>query len=415
VKKWIIIAVAALFVLIVVVNLVSRGGGKSVEVEIVDSGVRELVATVSASGTLTPKRKVDVSAETIGRITSLAVAEGDEVDEGDFLLEIDPAEYRSQVRGFAAAVMTSAANLDLSEATAEKAGLDLRRATELYDSGLATQQDQETAETDFRIARSRVDAARATLKQAEATLEKARHDLAKVTIRAPMAGLITRLNVEEGENAIMGTLNNPGTVLLTIADLSTMEAEINVDETEVVDVVLGQAAEVEIDAFPDTTFTGEVTEIGNSPIYTSTGQSQQAVDFKVTITLLDQVPGVRPGLSAQADITVARRDSALAVPIGAVVVREWPPRENSRRGRGRGQAPADTADVEREDREGVFVVEDGKARFTPVELGITGEEDFEVLSGLEADQPMVAGPFRVLRDLQHGDRVKEQKTKRGRK
>ena len=413
-KKWIIIAVAALLVLIVVVNLVSRGGGKSVEVEIVDSGIRELVATVSASGTLTPKRKVDVSAETIGRITSLAVAEGDEVEEGDFLLEIDPAEYQSQVRGFAAAVRTSAANLDLSEATAEKAGLDLRRATELYESGLATQQDQETAETDFRIAGSRVDAARATLRQAEATLEKARHDLAKVTIRAPMAGLITRLNVEEGENAIMGTLNNPGTVLLTIADLSTMEAEINVDETEVVDIVLGQPAGIEIDAFPDTTFTGEVTEIGNSPIYTSTGQSQQAVDFKVTITLLDQVPGVRPGLSAQADITVARRDSALAVPIGAVVVREWPPRENSRRGRGRGRAATDTTDVEREDREGVFVVEDGKARFTPVELGITGEEDFEVLSGLEADQPMVAGPFRVLRDLQHGDRVKEQKTKRGR-
>lgn len=408
-KRLLIILAVAIVAVLVAVNL-ARTGGKSVEVEAAAAQVKPLTAIVSASGTLTPKRKVDVSAEVIGRITRLAVEEGDRVEAGDFLLEIDPTEYESLERGYQAAVLTSRANLRLAEATADKAAIDLRRTTELFDSGLASQNEMDIAATDHRVASSQVEAARANLRQAEANLDKARHDLRKVTILAPMTGLITRLNVEEGENAIMGTLNNPGTVLLTVSDLSTMEVEIDVDETEVVDVRPGQAVAVEIDAFPDTTFAGEVTEIGNSPIYTSTGQSQQAVDFKVTVTLIDKVEGVRPGLSAQADITVAERDSALAVPIGAVVVRDWPPSPRA----GRRGAAADTAEVEREEREGVFVVVDGEARFTPVELGITGEEDFEALAGIAAGDRLVTGPFRVLRDLRDGDRVKVESKKRGR-
>ncbi len=405
-KKWLIIGGAIVVVGLIAANLL-KSNTKTTEVELGEIERKDLVETVTASGTLTPQRKVDVSANTIGKITRLAVAEGDEVAQGQFLLEIDPTEYESLVRGYEAAVRTARADLRVAEANRDKAQLDLRRTREMGDH--ATQEQLDTAETNLRVTEAQVAAAQARLRQAEANHDKAEYDLEKVTITAPMSGVVTRLNVEEGENAIMGTLNNPGTVLLVIADLSTMEAEVDVDETEVIRVSLGQPVQVEIDAFPDTTFAGAVTEIGNSPIYTSTGQSQQAVDFKVTVTLTDNVEGVRPGLSAEAEITVARADSALAVPIGAVVIRDWPPRET---GRTRRTARADRDTVEREEREGVFVVSDGTVAFRLVELGITGEEDFEILEGPDEGDEIVTGPFRELRDLAHGDAIKEDKKKR---
>jgi HlyD family secretion protein len=405
VKKWLIIVVVVVFVGIVAANLL-KSGTKTTEVELAEIERKDLVETVTASGTLTPQRKVDVSANTIGKITRLAVAEGDVVEKGQFLLEIDPTEYASLVRGYEAAVRTARADLQVAEANRDKARLDLDRVQGMGD--LATQEQVDVAGTNLRVCEAQVAAAEARLRQAEANRDKAEYDLEKVTITAPMSGVVTRLNVEEGENAIMGTLNNPGTVLLVIADLSTMEAEVDVDETEVVRVALGQPVQVEIDAFPDTTFAGAVTEIGNSPIYTSTGQSQQAVDFKVTVTLTDRIEGVRPGLSAEAEITVAEADSALAVPIGAVVIRDWPPREKSARRTAR--AARDT--VERDEREGVFVVSDGTVSFKLVELGITGEEDFELLEGPAEGEKIVTGPFRQLRELAHGDAVKETKKKR---
>jgi HlyD family secretion protein len=411
VKKWWIIGGAVVVVALIALNLAKRGD-RSTEVETAEAGRKDLVETVEASGTLTPKRKVDVSANTMGRVTRLDVEEGDRVEEGQFLLEIDPTEFKSAVRGLEAAVRTAQANLDLYRATLDKARLDRDRALQLFDGDLSSQEQLDAAETNLLVEQAKASSAEAALLQSRANLDKARYDLDKVTITAPMSGVVTRLNVEEGENAIMGTLNNPGTVLLTIADLATMEAEVNVDETEVVLVALAQPVDVEIDAFPDTTFAGVVTEIGNSPIYTSTGQNQQAVDFKVTITLTEAVAGVRPGLSAKASIEAARAEQAVAVPIGAVVVREWPPRE--RDARSRRPRPAAQDSLEREEREGVFVVVDGVARFTPVELGVTGEEDFEVRSGLEGGETLVVGPFRVLRDLEHGDAVKQAKKKPGR-
>jgi HlyD family secretion protein len=219
---------------------------------------------------------------------------------------------------------------------------------------------------------------------------------------------------------------------LEIADLTAMEARVKVDETEVVKVALAQTAEIKIDAFADAVFAGRVSEIGNSPIYTSAGASQQAVDFEVKVTLLDQVPHIRPGLSCKAEIKVATRDSALAVPLGSVTVRKWPPEERlDRRRRGqrpRGRtaateevAPADSAaakpsseEVQREEKEGVFVVSDGLANFRPVEIGIAGEDDFEVLAGLSEDETVITGPFRILRDLKHGDAVKKGKADKDR-
>lgn len=405
-KKWLILLGVVVVAALVVANLAQRGG-KAAKVETAEVVRKDLVETVTASGSLTPKRKVDVSANTMGRITRLVVAEGDTVRAGQVLLEIDPVEYASLVRATEAAVSTARADLALAEATAAKAAADRDRTEALHADGLASDEQRDAARTTAAVEAARVAAARARLDQALANLDKARHDLAKVTITAPMSGVVTRLDVEEGENAVMGTLNVAGTVLMVISDLSTMEAEVDVDETEVVRVALGQPVRVEIDAFPDTTFAGVVTEVGNSPIYTSTGQNRQAVDFKVTVTLTDRVPGVRPGLSAKAEIRVAEAAGALALPIGAVTVREWPPRA-------RGRAAADSSDVEREEREGVFRVVDGEAVFTPVTLGITGEDDFEALAGVEEGWTIVTGPFRELRDLEHGDAVEPVAEKRGR-
>lgn len=413
-KKWLILLGVVLVAALVVANLAQRGG-KAAKVETAEVARKDLVETVTASGSLTPKRKVDVSANTMGRITRLAVAEGDTVRAGQVLLEIDPVEYASLVRATEAAVSTAEADLSLARATAAKAAADRDRADALHADGLASDEQRDAARTTAAVEAARVDAARARLAQARANLEKARHDLDKVTITAPMTGVVTRLDVEVGENAVMGTLNVAGTVLMVISDLSTMEAEVDVDETEVVRVALDQTVQVEIDAFPDTTFVGVVTEVGNSPIYTSTGQNRQAVDFKVTVTLTDRVPGVRPGLSAKAEIRVAEAAGALALPIGAVTVREWPPRSREERRRGRGRsADADSTDVERQEREGVFRVVDGEAVFTPVVLGITGEDDFEAAAGVEEGWTIVTGPFRELRDLEHGDAVEAVAKKRGR-
>jgi len=423
VKKWIVIVIAVAAVAALVIASLARRED-AVRVETAEIQRRDLEAIVRASGTIQPQRSVDVSANVIGTIVKLVVAEGQTVQKGDLLLEIDPTEYLATVQELEAAVRQNRANLQLAEASLDKAEQDHQRMVKLFEQDLASEEQLVAARTQARVERARVEAARNALESTLATLERARHNLSKVTLTAPMSGVITKLNVEEGENAIMGTLNNPGTVLLTIADLGVMEAWIDVDETEVVDLRLGQPATVEIDAFRDSTYTGTVTEIGHSPIRQRTGAGQEAVDFEVKITLDETVAHIRPGLTCKAEITWARREDALAVPLGAVTVRQWPLRRSDivdyDGGEGRKQdaalgdlgftgegAPADTTT---EDTEGVFVVRDGFAKFVPVTIGIAGEEDFEVLSGLTEGQTVVSGPFRELRDLKDGARVRPQAT-----
>ena len=433
-KKIILIALAVVVLAAVLVSILRGGGKAEATVETGKVSRKDLTAIVDCSGTIQPKRKVDVSANAMGTIVNLAIAEGQRVRQGDLLLEIDPSEYAAAVQALEATIQTAQADLRLAEASLDQAELDRTRAEELFAEGLASEETVTAARTQARVERARVEAARHRIEQYRANLSKARHDLTKVTITAPMAGVVTRLNVEEGENAIMGTLNNPGTVLLVISDLGKMEAWVEVDETEVVNVDLGQPAEITIDAFPDSTFTGKVTEIGNSPLTVRTGATREAVDFEVKITL-DRAPAtIRPGLSAKATITVARREQALAVPLGAVTVRDWPlapadiRRYSGKRAREQetalqelGFRPRDdaadsaAADVEREETEGVFVLRDGYVKFLPVKIGIAGEEDFEVLTGLDEDAAVVTGPFRILRELKDGARVEVERRKgRGR-
>ena len=395
-KYWLIIAVVLLVAILIIINLrASKGKGMKVEAEEIQK--RDLSMVISASGSIQPKRKIDVSASVIGKITDIAVEEGDTVKKNQFLMQIDPAELESSVMRLEASVEAARASRKQALYQLKQRENELERARKLYRQGYRTDEEVEAAETAYEVALANYEASEQSVTQQRAMLKSARHDLNEVTINAGMDGVVTRLNVEEGETAIMGTINNPGTVLMTIADLSRIETEVEVDETEVVYIDIGDPAEVTLDAYPDTTYNGEVTEIGNSPIYgTSSVSGQRGVDFKVVITLTDTIPGVRPGLSADSDIIVARRDSAVSIPIQSLTVRQREDLKNN--------ASSDSTGA-KGDVEGIFVVEGGKAVFKPVKVGISGSRYFEVVSGVMAGEKVVSGDYKAIRELKDGQRV----------
>jgi HlyD family secretion protein len=395
-----------------------RKRGPSVQVETIE--LRDLVAIVSASGKIQPKRLVNISADTMGRVTELAVEEGEGVKDGQFLLAIDPEAAESAVqRGEAGlgaareALNTARVAVETARANLELALLNQKRTRELHKDALVPQEALDRTESEVKVRRSELEARETEVRTQEqrleqeiATLRSARHSLSKVTINSPMAGVITRLSIEEGETVLVGTMNNPGTVLMTVADLSVIQAELEVDETDIVDVRLGQSAEVSIDAFPDQQFGGRVTKIGSSATQPgATGMSasgdRQATNFEAEVTLEDKVPGVRPGFSCTADITTATRDQAIAVPIQALTVREV-----ELNAEGHIVRESKNGNDNREELEGVFLYRDGESVFTPVKVGIAGERYFEVLSGLQVGDQVITGPYASVRELQDGDSVK---------
>lgn len=401
---------------------------------------RDLDALVSASGKIQPKRQVNVSANTMGRVTRLAVQEGERVRAGQFLLEIDPQSLEGQLQRGEASVAAAQSSLlqartavEQARATLDLARQNLRRQDELWAEGLTTRESLERAqnevavrEAELRTREQEIQTREQQIKQEQASLATTRYDMSQVTISSPMDGMITRRNIEEGENVMVGTMNNAGTVLLTIADMSVIESEIEVDETDIPVVTLGQEARVTIDAVPDRTFRGRVTEIGNSPIQNGTGVmgTPQATNFKVVITLDEEVPGVRPGFTCTAEITTATRENVVSVPIQAVTVREMlydetgtlvhepPPPRPSRFQLFQQQAdepimaPAEPPPGHtREETEGVFVLRDGRAVFVPIDVGIAGERYFEVLSGVTETDRIITGPFTSVRELADGSLV----------
>lgn len=371
---------------------------------------RDLRALVTGSGQIRPAREVDISSNVMGQIVELAVEEGDVVQAGDFLLRIDPVRYRSEVDQVEASIAVAETTLQLAQENLAYARDVLDRREGLYRQDLLAEEAYldavQTVAREERTVRMREQ----ELQRLQAQLAASRHQLSQVSFSSPIAGVITKLNIEEGETAITGTMNNPGTVLLTIADLSVVEAEIEIDETDIVDVEVGQAAEVRIDAFRDRVFAAEVIEVGKSPI--AAQATSQAINFKVVVRVLETVPGARPGLSCTADLVTATRDSTIAVPIQSLILREVrlddngeiveqdPIAEMIAAAEGRGDA-----DAELQELEGAFVVENGQALFRPIEIGIAGERYFEVLSGLTEGQVVVTGPFDVIRSLQTGDPV----------
>jgi HlyD family secretion protein len=400
---------------------------------------RDLEAVVSASGKIQPKRLVNITAETAGRVVNLAVNEGDRIKVGQFLLQIDPKSLRTRVDSGEASLQVAQASLEQMHQSVETARVQLEQARQtlarqqgLWKQQLTTRETLERAENDVRAAESSLQerdksakAQDSRIMQERATLDNARYDLSKVRIESPIEGIVTRRNIQEGETAMIGTMNNAGTVLLTLADMSIIQAEVEVDETNIPNVQLGQLAKITIDAIPDRSFKGHVSEIGNSPIQTTTGGAgTQATNFKVVVILDEKVPEVRPGFTCTADITTATRKSVSAVPIPSVAVRELTYDANgqvvkapieSKRRRRTSSVDLPVASAEelkpgqtRKETEGVFVVRDKEKRveFVPIKMGIAGDKYFEVLSGLKPGDQVVTGPYNSVRNIADGDPVK---------
>jgi HlyD family secretion protein len=401
------------------------GGGVSVRIE--EVAARDLVATVNASGWIRPHRRVDVQADIMGRVIELNVKEGHTVQRGQVLLRIDPTQYEASVARAQAAVSESLAREAQTRANLLQAERAHERLRELAgsDQNLVSRQQLEEAETQLRVQRELLTAAGFGVAQARSALDEARDRLSKTVIRAPMDGVITRLNVEEGSTAIVGTMNNPGSLLLTVADLSSMEAVVRVDETDLPKIQIGDSATISIDALPRQKFTGHVTEIGYSAVRSplqqnapTTGQGQ-AIDYEIVITLTDPPASLRSDLSVTADVVTGRREQALAIPIIALTVRERTATEAIPNEAPAAQLAADAAqndglaDGDKLDQEGVFVVREGKAVFVPVAVGIAGQGYFEVLSGLVSGDSVVAGPYEAIRSLEEGRAVRNMNGAKG--
>lgn len=389
---------------------VGEDRGDAVEVRVEDVQRRDLVARVSATGHIEPKRAVDISADISGRVVQLPVEEGEDVGEGDLLMVIDPTQYEAAVQQARAALSEARARQAQARATFQQAERDAQRLERLKERtpDLVTDQEVELARTEAETQRALLQAAEHGVEQAQASLEQARDRLDKTVIRAPMSGRVTRLNVEQGETAVVGTIGTPGTLLMTISDLSVMEAVIEVDETDIPEIAYGDSATVEIDAFPNRRFSGRVTKIGNSSIRpresraaTGASGSEQAIDFEVRITLDDPPEGVRPDLSATADVITAVRSATLAIPITALTLVETETLEEMPSE----VVPEGTRPRPRRELEGVYVVDEGVATFRPVRIGIAGESYFEVLEGLEEGDRVVSGTYQAIRDLEDGSPV----------
>jgi HlyD family secretion protein len=433
-RKKVIIAVLIVVVLgaIAYANLgFQRTTGIEINTEKVAS--RDLEAVVSASGKIRPKKSVNISADTVGKVVGLAVNEGDMVTAGQFLLQIDPRNLQTQVNRSGASLAAAQSQLAETRVAVENARTNLKvaqdnleRQRELIKSGLTPKETVDRAESEVKLRQADVAAREQSvktqetrIKQEEANLENAQYDLNKVRIVSPIAGIVTRRNIEEGETVMIGTMNNAGTVLLTIADLSVIETEVEVDETDIPFIRVGQPATVTIDAFPDKKFAGKVTEVGNSAIQaTGAAAATRATNFKVVVTLEGTVPDVRPGFTCTAVITTATRQKVVSVPIQATTVREMvvnadgsivrtpPPAPGQPASRRAVTTPELQPGQTRKEIEGAFVVTDGRAIFTPIKVGIAGEKYFEVLSGLKEGDEVITGPFTQVRSLKDGDLVK---------
>jgi HlyD family secretion protein len=407
----------------------------------------DLVAVVSASGEIRPKTYVNIGANAFGKIIRLYVKEGDRVKQGQMLAQLENVQSaadmdamqasleaaRTDAVAAEAALNTSAADLNRAKSDAERSDLDWTRAQGLYKDALIAKSDYDMqkanhqtavaglAQAEARVAQAKAqkDSADRRIGQAGANLTHAADVLKKTTYQAPYDGVITNLPVREGETVVMGIQNAPGSTLMTLADMSVITAEVKVDETDIVNVQMGQTAQVTIDAIPKKIFKAVVTQIGDNAIVRSTGvstsqqasTSQEAKDFKVVVTLVDPPDDLRPGLSTTAKITTATRGSTLTIPIQALTVRRQSdllPKDE--KGSVQAASPQTDAskdkDKDKQEIQGVFILRNHKAEFVPVDTGIAGTTDIEVIKGLKEGDEIVTGSYKVLRTLRPGSSVK---------
>ena len=402
-KKILIILGVVIVVAIIIVANMLKSGEKTYQVQAEKVERSDLTSVVTANGRIVPKTDVKISAYVPAKITKLPVEEGNVVKKGQLLVQLDDTEYR-------AAVNRSKAELTSARASMEQAQLVFNRQKELFGKKLSSEEQ-------YDMARTELDLARARRQQAAASLDQTRYNLSKTTMASPMDGIVTSLNAEVGEIVMIGTMNNPGTVIMTVSDMSEIEAEVEVDETDIAQVKLGQETEISIDAYPDTTFRGRVTEIGHAARISGLGTQDQVTNFLVKVMLLDEVVTIRPGMSASVDITTDSRTDVLSVPIQAVVMREEESDTLTEEGEEKEGAVASTDSgsvkgekkgkkKEKEEVEGIFLVVDGRSKFVRVATGIADQQNIEIVSGIDEDDQVVTGSYKILRTLKDGDKVK---------
>jgi HlyD family secretion protein len=445
VKKILIIGGIVLVVVIVVVATIVKSKQGDITVQ-TGKVVRNTIASVvTASGEIKPKTFVNVGANAMGRLVALPVKEGDHVKKGQLVAQLENIQPEADVNATQASLAaaqadaaaadasmkTAQADLSRAEADYEQKSLDWQRGQSLFKDQLIPKQDYDSRKAAYEASASALEQAKIKIiqtkaqsesaqrhiKQNQAQLSHASDVLAKTTYVAPYDGIVTNLPVRQGEMVVMGIQNSPGSTIMTISDMSVVTAEVKVDETDIVNVKLGQPAEVTIDALPKQKFKGTVTEIGDNAILRSTGVStsqstggsQEARDFKVVVTLANPPESLRPGLSATAKITTATRENALTIPIQALTIRQRGDLKDKNAKSGSVQAATpDQAKSDKEELQGVFVyrVNQNKVEFVPVETGITGTTDIEVSNGLKEGDQIVTGSYKVLRTLRNGVKVK---------
>jgi HlyD family secretion protein len=410
--KWSIAGVTVLVVALVGVLGAAKRGNKAVEVRIEPVEQRDLVASVTASGQVRPQTKVDVASDVAGKITRLSVREGQMVSKGQFLLQIDQEQAAAMVSRAEASMAAARAQAAQARANMIQAEKSYERTAAMKKTNplLVSDEQLEQLKTSVDVNKALMEASGHSVEQTAAALRDARSAMSKTTIFAPMAGRVTRLVVEQGETAVPGTFNKDAATLLTISDMSVLETKVKVDETDVARISIGDSAVIQIDAFPDTTFVGRVTKISNSAVRGAVQQSaDQAVDYEVTIQLMNAPAETRPDFSATAKVITDTRKMTLAIPIIALTVRENEELSRGDTAVGLGR-PRPTKDVGKKDVEGVFVVgDDNKVTFRPVKVGIAGEKHFEVMTGLKQGEKIVAGTYQAIRELKDGTLVRATK------
>jgi HlyD family secretion protein len=411
--------VVLLAAILIGVGIVKQSRGKVESVQLARVRVEDVTSRVRAPGKIEPRTQVKISADIMGKITRLAVQEGDRVKKGQVLLQLDDAQYRATYNQSRAATATAKSRRTDAEATYKVSEANYKRQRALFEQKLLSQAEWDQATANHESARTALASAQEEVSRSEAAMTGAADNLNKTRFAAPIDGIVSALNVEAGEIVIMGTMNNPGTQILVVSDLSRMLVRADVDETDVVEMKLGQGAKITVDALPDTSFSGTVTEIGNTAKRSAGAAVEGQTNFEVKVVFDHDVPEVRPGMTADVEIETATHAKTTAVPIQAVVVRTE--RELERAGRRQRGAPrrpkvvtvaAEDDTAGRKDKEitGVFVVREGKSAFVPVRTGIASETMIEVFGDLKPSESVVSGPYKALRELKPGVKVKQETT-----
>ncbi|MGB9696727.1 MAG: efflux RND transporter periplasmic adaptor subunit [Ignavibacteria bacterium] len=413
-KKVFWIVTIVLVILIVVTAIVSGKKEKVVEVQTEKVQKRKIIQVVTATGKVQAETKVNISAEVSGEIVELPFKEGDEVKKGDLVVKIKPDVYYPQLKQQEAAIKVQESNLKLQEVNLKKNEQELSRIKELYSKGLASKSDLDNAQANYDATIAQINTVRAQINQQRAALLQVKYDISKTTIYAPMSGTVTQLNNEKGEK-VLGTMSNMGSTIMTISDLSRMECQVEVGETDVTYVKIGDTARIQIDAFPDVIFDGYVYEIANTAKTKGTGTQEEVVNFIVKIRILNKGYDLRPGMSCTVDIEVDSRDNVLAVPIQSVTTREEEPPSSL------GEGSPDNLTTEKETKgikknkpkEIVFVVEGGVSKKREVKTGISDAEYIEIINGLNEGEEVVKGSFKAItKDLDDGVKVRVDNSKK---